>query len=94
MAAKEVFIRTFLGKTVIDSEAKTIGKIKDMVMSTEDWSITEVHIKIDSAVKKELELGGFGSKTVKSPTSYVKRIGDVVNLTVPVNELVKICELI
>ena len=94
MAAKELFIKNLLGKTVIDSEAKNIGKIKDMVMSTEDWSITEVHIKIDSAVKKELELGGFGSKTVKTPTSYVQRIGDVVDLTVPVNELVKICELI
>jgi len=93
MSAEEMFIKNLLGKSVIDSDAKTVGKIKDIVFSTESWSITEVHIKLDGNVKKELDIGGFGSKTVKTPPSYIKKLGDVVGLRIPVTELVETCEV-
>jgi len=94
MTAKERLIKEILGKTVIDSEAKNIGKVRDILFDTQSWEILEIHIKLDSSVKKELELGGFSSKTVKTPTKYIKKLGDVVGLSVAVRELVEECEVV
>ena len=93
MAGKKLFIKSLLGKTVNDSQAKTIGRVKDVVFSDESWTIKELYIKLDGDVKKELELGGFGSKVVQMPTKYVRQLGDVVNLMIPVKELVVDCEV-
>ncbi len=90
--ARQLFIKNLLKKTVLDSEAKTLGIVKDMVLDVDDWTLAELHIKIDSNMKKELELGGFGSKTIKVPPSYVQRLGDFVDLSVPARQLVEECE--
>ena len=93
MAGNDLFVKTLLGKSVIDSEANSVGKIRDITFNSENWKISELHIKVDGDVKKAMELGGFGSKILKVPPKYVKRLGDVVNLNLPTKEIFEHCDV-
>ncbi len=88
-----------VGKKVIDSNARDVGKISDI--SFDDaagencWTITSFHLKIPGQICVELGLSKFkiGSKTAFLPTDMIKQIGDNVQLTIPIAEVVSKTEI-
>jgi len=85
-----------IGKKVIDSNARDVGKISDISFDDTGWNITSFHLKIPGQICVELGLSKFklGSKTALMPTSLIKQIGDNVQLTVPIPEVVLKSEIL
>ncbi len=76
------------GKKVIDSEAKIIGEVVDIIFNPYTWEVTDLILKIDKGLGKELGWRKIlGSLNVSLKTSFVKAVGDVVSLTTNLNSL-------
>ena len=81
--------RVIAGKTVMDSGAKTIGKVKDIVININEWNVEYFLVKIPRQISKELGVGGMMGATAKIIPQYIDKIGDIVKLSVDSKELVE-----
>ncbi len=80
--------KSLRGKKVIDSEARVIGEVKDVLFNPSTWEITDLILRIEKDVGKELgwrKIVGSFKATLK--TSFVKTVGDVIYLTINMDEL-------
>ena len=88
-----------IGKKAIDSTARDVGKISDIGFNDAegeaDWIIKSFHLKIPGQICVELGLSKFklGSKTVLLPPDMIRQIGDNVQLTIPIAEVVSKAEM-
>lgn len=85
--------KSIVGKDVMDSGAKTIGKLKDIVIDIGLWSIECILVRIPRNVSKELGIGGIMGATVRIQPGDIEQIGDVIRLKLSAEEIVQKAEI-
>jgi sporulation protein YlmC with PRC-barrel domain len=82
-------VSKFNGKSVITSDAYSLGKVYDIHCEIENWKIT--HLAVDLTKEAHSELGYrkplIGSITVCLPIRYVTNVADVITLNKTLQEL-------
>lgn len=76
-----------IGKTVTTSEGRMIGTVEETLIDA-TWSVTDLQIKVDKAVAKEMSLKRpfIGSLLVLVETSRVKAVTDQVLIDIKMSE--------
>lgn len=83
-----MYLRTLLGKNVIDSAAARIGKVDDLVIDETQWKANQLVIKLESTVAEELGIKKMLRATkIHVPVSIISAAGDVVTLIYKKSEL-------
>lgn len=85
--------RLLAGKSVVDTSAMTIGKVKDIMINLTNWSVVYILVKMPRQVTKELGVGGLMGATARVTPEFIERIGDLVKLNVEAKELVEKVEM-
>ncbi len=77
--------KELIDKTVANAEGFVIGTVNDYLIDVQSWQVSDLQIKIDKAVAKELGLKApmFGSLLVLVSVSEVRSMSDqvIVGLT-------------
>lgn len=79
--------KSIVGKNVMDTGAMNIGKVKDLVININDWTVECLLVKIPRQVSKELGIGGIMGATARVTPEFIDQIGDLVRLNVTAQEL-------
>ena len=85
--------RLLAGKSVVDTNAMTLGKVKDIMVNITNWKVEYILLKMPRQVAKELGVGGLMGATAKVTPEFIDRIGDLVKLNVSAKELVERVEI-
>ena len=72
-----MWVKTLLGKEVIDSDAKFVGHVKDLEFDEKKWIVSTIMVKSGFIKKRNIQ------------TSDVDKIGDKIVLKVPVDKIQK-----
>ena len=85
--------KSIIGKTVMDKNAMNIGKVKDIVININDWTVECLLVKIPRPIGKELGIGGIMGATTRVTPEFLDQIGDMVRLNVTAQELAQKVEI-
>jgi sporulation protein YlmC with PRC-barrel domain len=82
------------GEKVIGSEGYILGQVDGIDIDINTWKANAFHISLSDEAIKELGLEKhfFSKITVCLPTSFVKAVGEVITLKVPIRNLEDIAE--
>jgi len=79
--------KSIVGKSVMDTGAMNIGKVKDMVINISDWTVECLLVKIPRQISKELGIGGIMGATARITPEFIDQIGDLVRLNITAQEM-------
>lgn len=82
-----------IGKSVVDTAAMNIGKIKDVVVNINDWNVVYILVKIPRPISKEFGIGGLMGAIARVTPDYIEKIGDLVKLNVEALDLIQNVEI-
>jgi len=87
---------TVIGKRALDSNTRDVGKISDISFDTSSWTIVGLHLKVPGQICVEVGISKFklGSKTILLLPEFIKQIGDSVQLTSPIQEVISQAEIV
>jgi sporulation protein YlmC with PRC-barrel domain len=91
--SEEYETKTILNKSVMDTAAMQIGKVKDIVINISDWSVQCLLVKIPRPIAKELGVGGFTGATARLTPQHIEKIGDFISINITAQELVQQIEV-
>lgn len=82
------------GKSVITSDAYTLGEVDGAHADISEWNITHLDVELTKEAGEELGFKKplFGSVTVCLPIDAVNNVGDVITLNKSLLELKKLKE--
>ena len=82
-------ISSLFGKTIITSDAQTLGDVEGAEVDAGEWKITHLQVSLTKEITEKFNFKKplLGSVTVHLPVSTVKAIGDVISLDKSVEEL-------
>jgi len=88
-----LYLKTLLGKNVIDSAAVRLGKVEDFVIDETQWKANQLVIKLESTVAEELDMKKMLRATkIHVPISIISAVGDVVTLLYKKGELKEVIQ--
>lgn len=83
------------GKKVIGAKAYTLGEVNGAEVDTDNWKVTNLHVKLTDEAATELGFKKrFRSSVVCMPVALITAVGDVVTIDKSVEELRKSREII
>jgi sporulation protein YlmC with PRC-barrel domain len=84
----------FIGKKVVDSEAKILGEICDFNFNVSDWTITHISVELtdDSITSLEYKKPFMGKIRVELPVNIIHKVSDLITLNQSISEVKNIVE--
>ena len=87
----DTFENKLNGRGVVTQDGREIGKLSDLGLDLEGWSVGTLLVKLDRDLLEQFQLKKpmFGTHTIELPVSFVTGIGDKVVLRKKLEELVE-----
>ncbi|MBN1109322.1 MAG: PRC-barrel domain-containing protein [Methanomassiliicoccales archaeon] len=84
-----VSMKDVLLKSVLTSDAYDIGTVNDFYLSVDEWKVDQIGVTLNMQSKKDLGIRKLSltGTTICIPISYVNKVGDMVTLNIPFDEL-------
>jgi len=91
-------MNSLLNKTVLSSDAFDIGMVNSFELDISDWKVTHIGVTLNAQSNKELGIKKplLGGLTICIPVANVVKVGDMVTLNLPFDDLknLKECKLL
>ena len=84
-----VAMNSLLNKTVLSSDAFDIGTVSGFDLDISIWSVTHIGVTLNVQSTKELGVRKplLGGLTICIPIAHVDKVGDMVTLNIPFDNL-------
>ncbi len=82
-------MNSLLNKKVLTSDAYDIGTVSGLDLDTSEWKVTHLGITLNAQSNKELGVRKplLGGLTICVPIAYIEKLGDVIMLSIPFDNL-------
>lgn len=82
-----------IGKEVVGAEGWNIGKVRELVVDKERWTVTGLSVGLESNVAKAFNLKKmWGAGDLAIPVAHVQAAGDRIILKIPKSQIAEIAK--
>jgi sporulation protein YlmC with PRC-barrel domain len=84
-----ISMKNVLLKSVLTSDAYDIGTVSDFDLEVDEWKVAQIGVTLNLQSKRDLGIRKLSltGPTICIPISYVNKVGDMVTLNIPFDEL-------